>query len=470
MARSCPRDLIRAVVERTLEGDALGDATDVSVAEEHLERCSGCRAFKARLERDERAIRRAVRDLSDAAAIAAATGDADECPSPGDLAAFSEGALQGARRERIENHCVACELCRSVSSISSVIATAPADPLTEEQLTPTRRRLESLQSPAGTATAEPARRVSARRRAAVAQAPSRSAGPFVAIAATAALAFVAGAIALSGDTAPELEPEPVTQKTDAPKPAPAPKAPAPAPTPVAKPQPEPELPPAPQPDPDDIVAEGPAAQRPDGVGGVPQDLPQGPQQPSAQPATPQPGTTTQPAPKQPAPNTPLTQPLGELACSIESFSGPLEIKKRVEKTWRKMVLADVVQEGDGLRSRGTDGSLTLKSRAKFTLAADAVATTSVTKGSVKIHLESGTVDGEALAYNGLEVEDKNGTVTVWQGAKAHVESTEAGLKVSIETGRAWVANAHGKTVVKAGQELLLTADKKPASPWAKKAR
>src|SRR5205085_1365430 len=111
-----------------------------------------------------------------------------------------------------------------------------------------------------------------------------------------------------------------------------------------------------------------------------------------------------------------------------------------------------------------DGSLIFANRARVAFDGDAVGTTSFTKYGVRILLESGGVEGEALGFNGLEVTDAtpNGVVTVWKGGKVRVEAVELGLRVLTDAGRSYAENTLGRVSVPQHHEIVLAKDRKPA--------
>src|SRR5207244_9749792 len=117
-----------------------------------------------------------------------------------------------------------------------------------------------------------------------------------------------------------------------------------------------------------------------------------------------------------------------LASNVEAITGPVEIRKKGVKAWRTLLISDLVQEGDALRSHGQDGGVTFAKKARVSFDADAVGSVTFTSNGVKIFLESGDLEGESLGYNGLQVENENGALAVWKGGKVRVEALEAGLR------------------------------------------
>jgi hypothetical protein len=506
MAKTCPKlpvNDLRALVEDTLDADRVADVR------RHVEGCSSCRKLRSKLEKEERSIRAGIAAEGNTFGLADAGDDAaeDECPSPAELAAYSERSLDGELLARLENHVARCGLCRgsSVVASQSYNSDLPRVEVSDETLAAARRRLavaraESDAASEGSARGDSSRRKTSGRRgtrtgryAPVAVMPGSRTGLF--IAAAAALFLTLGLIAILVSSSPSPDGQDTAQN---PKPPVAPPAPTPAPQNAPKPVEAPRaVTPTPG-GPDDVVAVAP---KPVEVASDPIDepLPQATEQPQDQDGPQAPrgirpansGKTSQGtggtrqgdpganepaaapkgpvAPKNPTPVTPVgpegpKAAPGEFCSMVESISGPVEIQKKGLPTWRKLQISDIVQNGDGLRSRGEDGGVVLPKRAHVTFSAESQGTVSFTATGVTVELLQGSLSGEALAYAGLLVTNENGTFSSWKGSKIRSEARETGLWLKCEAGKASAENTHGKTVVRAGCELTLKKGAKPAEP------
>jgi hypothetical protein len=142
----------------------------------------------------------------------------------------------------------------------------------------------------------------------------------------------------------------------------------------------------------------------------------------------------------------------------------MEVRKKSEKTWKKLSVADLIHDGDGVRAKGEDGSITFANKAVVNFDGEATGTVTITPKGVNVNLDSGGLEGETLAYDGLKVTQTNGWMTAWKGSKVRLEVTEKGLRVCVDKGTANCGNDLGKVTVHAGQEITLVADKLPERP------
>jgi hypothetical protein len=497
VARYCPKDQVRALVEGTLD---LEDSLSQDVLT-HVETCSSCRKLRAKLESKERSFR--------AALGAFVTEDTARCPSPADIATVSERGLDSAD-EKLVDHIARCAVCRmTLSAVSTAGAAAAKTP--EETIAAARRRVALARAegsdrdpardpgrsdvPARAPSGRAASRVPSGRRAArttrqVALIDDGSSRTSLIAAAVACVivGFVYVAFVREGSAPPSDEAATTQTTPAAPRIEPSvPRAPralehAPAPTAPAQPQ-QPEeqvvaqatpapspLPPPFEPRVEEEPREAPVAR------------PQSPDQPSspvgAQPQASQPrSTSTEPkAPSAPSsgepgpartPVTPVTPAApradhGELACA--AVTGPVEVRKKAEKAWRRLAVSDVVHDGEGLRANHDDASVTFASKARVAFDGDAVGTFETTASGVRIVLESGGMEGETLAYDGLEIVEANGVVTGWKGSRLRVEVSDKGLRVCVDKGSVNAGNDLGKVTVHAGQEITIVKDRKPERP------
>lgn len=462
MARNCPKDQVRALVEGTLD---LEDSLSQDVTA-HLEGCASCRKLRSKLEAKERAFRAAIGSFG--------AEDSSRCPAPSALATVAEKGLDDADAALVD-HLARCAMCRSALLPASVVHHAASSAKApDETLAIARRRVgiarthsdeQPIQQPA---KAPSGRRLRTGRAPALAEATSSKGGL---LAAAVAILFVGGALFLVvRDNASRTEPDPTaTQRPQTPvKPVPAP--PSDKPTPIQAPKP---TPPSIE---DDVVAQLPVEEEPlEFVPGPVVQRPEPPVTPSEPPKPAPPATA--PGPTTPGPTTPTTPktdprpdsigPRPEpkvLACKVDAVSGPVEIRKKAEKTWRKLSVAELVQDGDGLRSKGEDGSLTFAHTAKVTFTNDASGTVTIKSTGVCVSLESGSLDGESLTYDGLEVRAANGFVTAWKGSRIRVDASDKGLRVSVEKGTANAGNDLGKVTVHSGYELTIVMDRRPNRP------
>ncbi|MEZ0227242.1 MAG: hypothetical protein ACAI25_01345, partial [Planctomycetota bacterium] len=404
--------------------------------------------------------------------------DSSKCPSPAALAAFSEKGIDQAEPALLD-HLARCGLCRSSLGPAKVAASSsPKAP--DETIAAARRRVGMIRTHSDEQPIPPSR-ISSGRRLRTARAPAISVSPSgkggllaaAVILACAGLAFVA--IAPSAPTSPEKSPAPPIKPQPKLVPTPQPTPPAQKPAPVA-----------PHENPDsgnDVVAQLPAPQLPP-VEEEPLEPEQVPGPEAQKPPTEQPAPAvnpdrsrpvppvTAPAPGPTAPKTdpktpgrPVSPPEPTvLACKVEEVSGPVEIRKKSEKTWRRLSVAELVHDGDGLRSKGEDGALTFSGKAKVTFTNDAAGTVTIKRTGICVALESGALDAESLAYDGLEVREANGFVTAWKGSRIHVQATESGLRVHVEKGTANAGNDLGRVTVHSAHEVTLQKDRRPGRP------
>ncbi|MBI3722479.1 hypothetical protein HY251_00770 [bacterium] len=413
MSQDCPKDLVRSLVEGTLDvaGSHDGSAADQRASVlAHLEACASCRKLQSKLERNERLVRAALETAGDT--------DADsECPSPADLAAWTEHALEEDARAKIEEHVARCALCRGSSAIASspaVLSAFEKGDVPETALDAVRRRValaraESADAQMSKLTASGRRRSqrTTGRYAAVPASPIAGLGMGFWIAAAAALLVAVGLIAFRETTTVEA---PVAEKPSAPTPvvppappstreSPAPRDPREAPPIAPRETPSPDTrTPAETPAESPVVDQNPPEAEPEEDDG--RHAPRG----VGAPKTGGPDIARRPDPKGPDPKGPdekqpkdvvgrqdggpkrTDEPV--LACAVEGLSGPIEVKKKDGK-WHALAAGDLLHAGDSLRAKGNDASLTVASRAKVQLDGDTVGTVAFTRTGVKLTIESG---------------------------------------------------------------------------------
>lgn len=512
MAKSCPEDLVRALVEGTLgvAGDS-SSGTDVddrlADVQKHLASCSSCRRLRAELEDEEKLIRAAVaifgeREAPEGGDDGELEGEGDVCPPPAQLAAFAEGALEGSLLVRLEGHVASCGLCRA----SYVASTAPVMvEVRDDVLQATRLRLAAARRAGPTAAPVLVRRDSARtsarrksgvrtgKHATITAFPSQQRGFGLVVAAAAAVLVALGLFAFHGESdrgsesnvaqsgtpsspapvaRPSEKPAPVASSAPAPRESAAPVAPArPVETAPETPAPRVETPENPviasndtarganPADDEEDPAEDDSPRGPRGVGPANSARPQSPAPSGSRPSTPAPTRRDPVGPTGPA----LAEkgPATGLACSVASIQGTVELHKKDAKVWRTLTLADTVEAGDAIRAKGVDSGFTFVGRARVLLDAEASGVISYEGSGVAIALSSGSVEGESLARYGLKISDANGTVSAWKGAKVRVESLPDGLRVCVDEGKARIENALGHCVVGEGREAVVTAQKEP---------
>jgi len=479
VARSCPRDEIRALVEGIDQES--GDAVAVLA---HVESCASCRKFKAKLESREKAFRSALAAFGSEEA-------SSRCPEPAEIATVSEKGLDAADPGLVD-HIARCGTCRL-----TLVALAEAQPvasleesesasLEETTVAAVKRRVavartksDSEGKRSGSSGRVPSgRRARTTRQVALLENRSSRFGLVIAAAACFVVAFVFFAFVHDGSEPqqeanttpanpnpiqpprqqpPKQQPKSPVKPTEAPAPKPV-ETPAPAPTnnqnnddqvtAMNRPAPVEEEPRETQPE------QAPPVQQPE------------PTKPDTGKTVDQPTPTPAPLPSPVTPQKPGTPPKidrGELASiKLDAVTGPVEIRKKAEKNWRKLAISDLIQEGDALRAKGEDGSVTLGGKARVGFDGEAVGTVAITSTGVRINLESGGVEGESLAYNGLEIADVDGVVTAWKGSKLRVEcGGEKGTRVAVERGTVNVGNDQGKVTVHSGHEISVAKDKKP---------
>ena len=507
MAKSCPRDLVRDLVEGVVGQTILGggrvsgtgaveNVADerVTEVEKHLASCSSCRSFRRELEEEEKLVRASVALFGDRETPETGEpAEGDACPVEAQLAAFADGSLEGNLHARLEAHIASCALCRA----SLVAASAPVMvEVRDDVLAVARRRLAVARSTPVVARSD-SRRTSARRKsgsrtgkyAPITPMPARpNHGLGLLVAAAAAVLVAVGLFAFrdtsdrSNDTVAQHEspvPAPVKSVNPqvAPEPtgssAPLPTAPRPlesvapvAPSSAPETAPAPESPvvavASPSDDEEDPAEEDEAPRGPRGVGPANSGRPDSTAQPGARPSSPAPAT---PGRHEQGPVLGEKIKPGTLACAVASLDGSVEIRKKDQKSWRVLSLADTVDEGDAVRAKGVDSGFTFVDRASVRLDADAAGRVSYAGKTIALALDSGNVEGQALVRYGLKISDANGFVTVWKGAKVRVESLAEGLRVCVLEGKVRVENEHGHCVLREGSEALVTADKAPrASP------
>jgi hypothetical protein len=483
VARSCPRDEIRALVEGIDQES--GDTVAVLA---HIEGCAPCRRFKAKLESKEKAFRSAL-------AAFGSEEPSSRCPEPAEIATVSEKGLDAADPGLVD-HIARCGTCRltlvALAETQPSLEESESASLEETTVAAVKRRVAVARTksdadakrPGSSGRVPSGRRARTTRQVALLENRSSRFGLVIAAAACFVVAFVFFAFVHDGsEPQQEANTTPVNPNPVQP-PRQQPKAPV-KPTQVPAPKPQEAQVPAPapatnnnpgrqgRPDGDDQVT---AMNRPAPVEEEPRETQPEQAPPVQQPAPtkPEPGKTVdQPAPAPsplPSPVTPQkpgTPPKvdrGELASiKLDAVAGPVEIRKKAEKNWRKLTISDLVQEGDALRARGEDGSVSLGGKARVGFDGDAVGTVAITSQGVRINLESGGIDGESLAYNGLEIADADGVVTAWKGSKLRVEcGGEKGTRVAVERGTVNVENDLGKVTVHSGHEISVAKDKKPS--------
>jgi hypothetical protein len=479
VARNCPKDQVRALVEGTLD---LEDSLSQDVVA-HVEGCSSCRRLRAKLETKERAFR--------AALSAFMTDEDSRCPSPAEVATVAERGLDDANSQLVD-HIARCAICRmTLAAVSSAGNKSAATH--DETIAAARRRVavartSSDEHPARQGkTASTGRVPNARRRTArqVALFEDRSsrAGLVAAAVACFIVAFTFFAFVRDNPTpAPSPDNEniaqppkqkqparPIEPKLEAPRvEQPTPRKPVEEEQVVAKVD-KPSLPPIEE-EPRELepaVNEEPTpAPQPPQVAQVPQEKKPAETTPPPAPSTTEPrvaqGPKTPPVPTTPQnPPPPKSEP-GTLACT--AVTGPMEVRKKSEKTWKKLSVADLIHDGDGVRAKGEDGSITFANKAIVNFDGEATGTVTITSKGVNVNLDAGGLEGETLAYDGLKVTQTNGWLTAWKGSKVRLEVTERGLRVCVDKGTANCGNELGKVTVHAGQEILLVADKLPERP------
>jgi hypothetical protein len=502
VAKSCPQDLVRALVEGTLGAPTSSsgkprnqiDADErVVEVEAHLASCAACRRLRAELEQEEELLRTAIATFGSRETPANDVPDeGDTCPTEAVLAEFAEDALEGKLRERLEAHVASCGLCRA----SLVAATAPVMvEVRDEALASARRRLAVARStPAAAPLARSdSRRSSARRKsgtrtgkyAPITTLPGRSQGGLGILVAAAAGLLVAIGIFAFRDSGEHLEPtvaeadrpsEPQANASKSPVAPVAPRAETPAPLGTTPPEaspagtPDTTASPATQPSGSEVVAQAKpddneedpgtdevieAPHAPRGIG------PANSGRTDSTPTDGARGTDTPRRDKPPVFGEKLKGSPTALACAVASLDGSLEIRKR-NNAWRALASTDTVDDGDLLRAKGVASGFTFVGHAAVRLDADTVGRVSFESKSVALAIESGAVESETLVRYGLKVSDPNGVVTAWQGSKARVESLADGLHVVVTQGKVRVENGLGHCIVSAGHEVRVTKDRPPS--------